>query len=345
MAVVIPVRNGEATLGPLLRDLHGQSYPATRYEVIVVDDHSTDGTAAVVRNMQGNWPELRYEALTEAVGKKQAIQHGVHASRSEVVVTTDADARCGPGRLTAIAHYWMRVVPDMVLMPVHTLRVRGPLGCYQYHEQLALQAATAGSALSGHPVLANGANMAFSREVFMELGGYGPDRWASGDDLFLLKRMCDARRKVIYLLDADATVLVRPALGFSEFLSQRIRWAGKMRAIRQVPGTLAGVFVLLFPWLLLISSVHVWQDEEAIARNVAIGILFVAWFLWLLPILRLNRAMGRFFNNPVTDRTASGPTLRHAAEALLALLGFTLLAPIIAILSIFVRPMWKGRRI
>lgn len=346
ITVVVPVRDGADTIAPLLQDFYRQSYPKEQYEVIVVDDHSTDGTADIVRSMQRAWPGLRYEALGDTQGKKQGIVRGVKEATGEVILTTDADVRCGPAHLASLADHWSREKPDMVLMPVFTERGSGFLGLLQYHEQMAFQAATAGSAMEGRPLLANGANLVFTRKAFFENGGFHGDRWASGDDLFLLKRMLRAGRKVSYLRDIEAAVSVRPEPDLAAAFSQRMRWAGKMRAVRQVTGSLAAAVVVLFPWFLVgVTTVVVQQVQVGDRLVYTWALLIGAWLLWVVPIVRLSGTMAAFFAPLQRAEDRERPSWMHAAGAILSLLAFSVMAPIIAILSIFVHPTWKGRRI
>jgi cellulose synthase/poly-beta-1,6-N-acetylglucosamine synthase-like glycosyltransferase len=194
--------------------------------------------------------------------------------------------------------------------------------------------------LDGAPLLANGANMAFTREAFFALRGFEGDRWASGDDMLLLKRMLRAKRPVSYLFDPCVMVTVPPEPDWCGFLAQRLRWAGKMRAYRNTPGFIAGLFAFLFPWALFVLVVHV-------VRNVTIGESFLyTWafvlgtlLLWISPIIRIVATMKRAF-------CSDDPTgIRGALSTTTALAAFVVYAPVIAMLSLFIRPRWKGRRV
>jgi len=344
ITVLIPARNAAATIIPLLQDLHAQRYPREAFEVLVVDDHSSDGTAAAVQGLARTWPGLRLIPAESGEGKKAAIMQGVEEATGTVVLVTDADVRCGPGRLARIAACWQQEQPALLLMPVFTTGGKGLLGWLQRKEQAALQAATVGSAMGGRPVLANGANMAFTRDAFRYVGGFAGDRRASGDDMFLLQRMRKNRQKVSFLAHPDVLVRVQPEETWGGFVAQRLRWAGKMWAYREGAGLLAAGTAVLFPWFLL--AITVWLSE-----NVRIGqglfytftFLAAAWLVWLVPILRLVSAMERSFAN--ADGAADRPRADGAWSTLPALLLFTIHAPVIAIVSIFVRPTWKGRRI
>ncbi len=338
VTVIVPARNEASTLVPLLQDLHAQHYAKECCEVIVVNDHSEDGTTAIVTSMMRTWPQLRL-IVAEGEGKKNAIARGVLQAKGELILVTDADTRCGPRRVGSLAGHWRSSPTDLVLMPVATKGGDGLLAMLQREEQLALQGATAGSALDGAPMLANGANMAFTPEMFFAVNGFQGDRWASGDDMLLLKRALGAGRQVSYLLDPDVVVTTAPGPTLRSFVAQRLRWAGKMRAYSNTAAFAVGLFALLMPWALAAITI-------CIARNISVGesalytwaLLLGAWLSWALPIIRLVNGMRTFFGSNDGDRDE-----RNALRTLTALAAFTIYAPSIAIASLFVRPKWKGR--
>jgi cellulose synthase/poly-beta-1,6-N-acetylglucosamine synthase-like glycosyltransferase len=346
ISVLVPARNATGTIVPLLQDLHAQQYPRELYEVLVIDDGSDDGTATRVADMAHTWPGLRVLQLIAGKGKKAAIARGVQEAQGVLVLVTDADARCGPGRLKALADGYGAAPADLLLLPVRTVGGEGLAAAVQRIEQTALQAAACASALGGRPVLASGANMAFRRDAFLAVGGYDGDRRASGDDMFLLQRMRRHERPVGYLADARAVVTVAPEPGWSAFFSQRIRWAGKMWAYRDPAGMFAGLLAVAFPWALLALSLVAMRSVVELDDLFHPALLLpAAWALWAVPIVRLVRAMDDFFGSAGREAGSDQKGDRSGIRILLTLLAFTLYAPVIAILSIFVRPIWRGRRI
>ncbi|MGV3641832.1 MAG: glycosyltransferase, partial [Adhaeribacter sp.] len=107
LSVIIPVRNEETNISQLLQDLARQTYPAQSFEVLVVDDSSTDGTPGRVlafQNQAGYALRLLHLAQTGAgTGKKQAVAAGVRQARGELLVFTDGDCRVQPQWLRHLA--------------------------------------------------------------------------------------------------------------------------------------------------------------------------------------------------------------------------------------------------
>lgn len=340
VSVVVPARNAGETLTPLLQDLHAQQWPKEMLEVLVVDDGSTDGTAALVRSMARTWPGLRLIGCP-GEGKKAAITQGVEEARGEWVVLTDADARCGPERVRRIMDCVAAGGPDLVLMPVATVGQAGMLQALQAEEQAAMMGMAAATALQGAPLLANGANMAFRKAAFRAVGGYSGDKWASGDDVFLLRRMLKAGRAVHYLLQPEVLVSVEAERGFRAFWRQRLRWAGKMRGVGGAWKWVA-LAALLWPWFLLfVTCAFSVRDRMAQNFGASLMLLTAAWLLWLLPVTALVREVHRFQGAV----GAAAPPHLGALRCMLCYAAFHVYSPVIAAASVVVRPKWKGRRV
>lgn len=91
-SVVIPTYNRARFIGPCLDSLLAQDYPAERYEIIVVDDGSTDDTESVVRERA----EVRYLRQERTLGPGAARNRGIAEARGDIVIFTDSDALAPP---------------------------------------------------------------------------------------------------------------------------------------------------------------------------------------------------------------------------------------------------------
>jgi glycosyltransferase involved in cell wall biosynthesis len=97
VSVVVPVRNAEGSIGEFLATLAAQTLPRERFEVIVVDDASTDRTGEAAR-ASGTATVLRTATWSGAYGARNV---GLRAARGEVIALTDADCRPRPHWLEA----------------------------------------------------------------------------------------------------------------------------------------------------------------------------------------------------------------------------------------------------
>jgi dolichyl-phosphate beta-glucosyltransferase len=92
LSVVVPAYNETHRLPETLRDLrHYLDANFAKYEVIIVDDGSKDGTPNMVREYQGAWPQLRLLVQPRNIGKGAAVKRGMLAATCDLVMFTDAD--------------------------------------------------------------------------------------------------------------------------------------------------------------------------------------------------------------------------------------------------------------
>ncbi|OJW77431.1 MAG: hypothetical protein BGO69_17910 [Bacteroidetes bacterium 46-16] len=235
ISVIIPARNEEQNIGDCIRSILSQNYPAELFEIIVVDDHSEDNTAATVNSFQE--PNVycidlaAYVNETEALNsyKKKALSTGIMASEGDVVVTTDADCLAKPGWLSLIAALYQRTGAVMIVAPVNLSSDRSVLQVFQSIDFMSMQGITAAAQRLGMGNMANGANLAFSRAAYESVDGYaGIDHMASGDDYLLMVKLQNAYPgRIAYLKSTDAIVSTTPQHTWRGFLRQRIRWASK----------------------------------------------------------------------------------------------------------------------
>ena len=107
ISVIIAARNEEKNIETCLNSVLSQQYPPDRFEVIVIDDHSTDATFSVVRRLQNHYQNLKLLSANEKThGKISALEKGIEEAKGELIVTTDADCVVHPLWLaTFISHY------------------------------------------------------------------------------------------------------------------------------------------------------------------------------------------------------------------------------------------------
>jgi cellulose synthase/poly-beta-1,6-N-acetylglucosamine synthase-like glycosyltransferase len=236
VSVIIPARNEENTIGNCLEDISHQDFPKDLMEVIVVDDSSTDGTYGSIEAFIRDHPGLKLHLLKNGSGavsaafKKQAIETGILKATGDLIITTDADTRSGPGWISSIVSYYEKRKPKMILGPVGFLNDTGFFRGFQSAEFAGLMGTTGGACNIGLPLMCNGANLAYEREAFVMTGGYKNDRSIiSGDDLFLMMRIRKmyGNRAIHFLKEEKAIVWTEPKNNLRDFVQQRLRWVSK----------------------------------------------------------------------------------------------------------------------
>jgi glycosyltransferase involved in cell wall biosynthesis len=101
LSLVIPVYNERANLDLLMEEVSG-ALAGRRYEIIAVDDGSTDGSLEALRGLQRRHPELRVIAFEANAGQTAAFAAGFRAARAPIVVTMDADLQNDPADVPAL---------------------------------------------------------------------------------------------------------------------------------------------------------------------------------------------------------------------------------------------------
>jgi biofilm PGA synthesis N-glycosyltransferase PgaC len=288
VTVVIAARNEASNIANLLNDLEHQTMP--NFEVVVVDDHSDDDTAAIARTFSGNSRyALEVVCLESTAGKKAAVTTGVYRAHGSIIITTDADCRLGPRWIEGMVASFEPNV-KFVSGGVRIGRTDTFSAQLQAAEFASLIGVGASAIGLGHPILCNGANMAFRRDAFLKVGGYsGNDHIASGDDVFLLQKIHrHYPGSVVFCRNSDAVVETR-AVPWRQFFSQRIRWGAKWKHAGSLAMRALALFIgcIHLSWLILVPALIV---SGVVVEPVTL--LLIKALLEMLYLRRVHRFTG-----------------------------------------------------
>lgn len=262
VSVVVAARNEAEGIQLLLESLRHQNYPDSLWEGIIVDDHSDDTTADLVFDFieHHNLSNIKVVVSTGS-GKKSAIETGVEIAKGEWVLQTDADCIAGPSWVSSMAGYMNNEI-RFVSGPIRLTPGNSWFERLQALEMLGLVTLGAGSMLAGFPNMANGANMGYHRQTFLELGGFGSSREiASGDDEFMVQSIHQAfPGGLTFAKNPEAIIETTTISTWSGFRSQRIRWVSKAKSYinrsTNLIQLMAWLGFLTFPWWLMISMTN-----------------------------------------------------------------------------------------
>ncbi|HUC81430.1 MAG TPA: glycosyltransferase [Flavisolibacter sp.] len=230
LSVIIAARNEEATLPQLIEDLKVQSYASHLFEVIVVNDHSTDNTAAIAESFDDrNWKMILPNVAANVSSKKTAIASGIEKAKGELLLITDADCRVKKDWLKTISSFYEEKGAAFIAAPVKFTHDNSLPQIFQVLDFITLQGITAASVASGTHTMCNGANLAYTKKAFSEVNGFaGIDKVATGDDMLLMHKIWKAHpQNVHYLKSGEAIVETASMKTWKDFLMQRRRWASK----------------------------------------------------------------------------------------------------------------------
>jgi len=255
VSVVIACRNEEDHLPQLLKTLSDQNYPSHLYEVIVVNDNSTDQTYKIASSFTGS---CSFKTINNnGTGKKKALETGINTATGKLIITTDADCSMGKDWIRTIVSFYEKEKPGLIICPVQLKSSKGFFGKFQELEFLSLQGITAGTANRENGTMCNGANLAFNKEAYLNHSGNLHPEIATGDDIFLLHSFKkDPQVKILWLESLCALVTTESAASLISFLKQRKRWISKSNSYTDRYSILLGIvtFVTILATLFLLIA-------------------------------------------------------------------------------------------
>ena len=288
VSVVVACRNEEERMLQLLKSISEQDYPPQLFQVIIVNDNSSDRTAEIVSDFNG--PGTILIINNKGTGKKQAIKTGISKASGKLIITTDADCRMGKSWVRTIAAFYEKHNPDMIICPVQIEPSRGFFGRFQELEFLGLQGITAGSAFTGDGTMCNGANLAFSKEAYLNNAHNLNFDEASGDDVFFLHSLKKQKgSEILWLESPFAIVTTAPSLSALSYLRQRSRWISKSKSYSDPFSILLGI--VTFVTILLQLSLLV---AGFINQNYMLVFLIVFLIKSVPDFLILRNTSGRY---------------------------------------------------
>lgn len=291
-SIIIPARNESDNIEKCIQSILAQDYPL--YEILVVDDHSTDDTAQLVLELAKRFPQVQLIHLKDHLAgkathafKKRAIEIAVEKSKGTWIVTTDADCIVPPHWLQYFNSMIQKNNPVFIAAPViFTLNGRFS-GQFQVLDFLSLQGITAAAVSASSLSMCNGANLAYSKNAFESVGKFsGIDQLASGDDMLLMHKMKKQfPNQLAYLFNQQMIVQTAPMPNWNSFIHQRIRWASKADSYNDPK---------IFSVLLM-----VYLFNASLLLGLLAGIVYTEIFIWTLWIIAIKTLIELYFLLPV----------------------------------------------
>ena len=266
VTVIIPARNESANIKACLSSLMAQTYPQSLMEIIVVDDASEDDTAEIVKNFPVKLIRNHPKPGTIAF-KKQAIATGISQASGALILTTDADCIVANTWVSTMVNTLQSQRAYMVTGPVKMMPGNPFLSMFQSLDFAILQGITAASIGSGMHDMSSGANRAYVKSFYHEVGGFnGIDDIASGDDMLLMQKFsAQYPGSIGYAFSTDALVSTKTEPTWTLFLQQRIRWASK--ATRYKDPVLFRILLLVYVvnlWIIALLVMGIWSHRAFI---------------------------------------------------------------------------------
>ena len=334
--VVIPFRNEALHLPKLLTSISELNYPKSLYEVILVNDESSDQSETLVEtyiNSENKKYKINNIRLVKNnrqsnSPKKDAIATAIGLSKFNWIITSDADCILPKYWLDTFDEYLQSYDCNCIVGPVTFTNNNSFFKRFQNLDFLSLQGATIGGFGVKQPFMCNGANFAYKKSVYTALKGFNENNHiASGDDIFLLEKFLKHNSKnVHYLKSSKALVLTHPELDLKSLIQQRLRWASKTSKYNNWFAKLVGlvVFSTNLTCILLIPLV----SFQFLNLKTAFTLFMIKVCIDFLLLFKATR----FFNQE-----------RLLISYLFSSIIYPIFSVYVAILSLFKSYRWKGR--
>ena len=278
VSVVIAARNEEKNIKPLIKSLLKQSYPKNKFEVIIINDRSTDNTLKILNQSKTFLSQLLIlNVKTTPIGwapKKWALKFGIDQSNGEIILQTDADC--------IVPQKWIeKIVTQFSDKSVGFVAAPSPMGSSNslidklfFLDSMAQDAISASGFLNNIALTCSGRNISFRKAIYNHVDGYvGTESIPSGDDDLLMHKIYNLYKyKMIFLLSKDVVVLSDAPKTFKQFLLQRMRFASKGLLYYKIDTNT--IFRLILP-LILITNIFCFYFLICFLNNPTIYLLIL----------------------------------------------------------------------
>ena len=259
ISVIIAARNERNSIGSCLAALMEQDYQPELFEVVIADDRSDDGTSEVLSRFATFWDNLkilRIDKVPEDVSpKKHALSKAIACARGEIILQTDADCLVPRTWITGMVS---RFTEGIMMVTGVAPYFPGPglVNSFVRHEYLWNIALSAGSIALGYGSHASARNLAFRKDVFKRIEGYGEmKKIMSGDDTLLLHRIQKMNKSgVVTMPDKSTHVYSNSPGDFRSFTRQRNRHMSTGKYFNPV---LIGTGLIVYGFHILMFSLFI----------------------------------------------------------------------------------------
>ena len=287
LSILIIARDEEKQIKSCLTSIVDNSYPSDHYEIILIDDHSTDRTIACAQSL--NISNLRIIELSHHLSgsdltahKKAAQKLGVELATNGIILQTDADC--------FVPRTWIQTMSSyldehrFVTGPIK-ITGKGFLSNWQLYDGLLTVLGTFAGIYKKLWYSSNAGNMAFYKSDFNEFVNKGYSPGASGDDIFFVNFLASQNSKIAFANTKSAVVSTAAEPTASSLFSQRLRWATKTKAYPNngIQILMASVFIFYAIVLLLFLSLPFLTTQLLYFLVIGVFIKWITDLILLVP--------------------------------------------------------------
>ncbi|MBP7214762.1 MAG: glycosyltransferase [Candidatus Kapabacteria bacterium] len=230
VSVIVPARNEENVIEECIESIANSNYPKDKFEIIAVNDRSTDNTQEKLDLLKKHIPNLKVFQVDENInhsnlkGKQGALNYGIKQSQNDLILFTDADCVVPPDWIQIISQLYNS--PNIGLVSSYTMVEGSKLfDKIQSLEWILLCAMASAGIGFGIPLGCYGNNLSVRKKNYEEIGGYESLKFTTNEDLSLLLNIHRAGHSVHYVCDIGSCIKTKPVHSFSDYISQHKRWS------------------------------------------------------------------------------------------------------------------------
>ncbi|MBQ1696975.1 MAG: glycosyltransferase [Bacteroidales bacterium] len=267
--IIVSAKNESQNITKFLDSIKAQTLDGAH--LILIDDNSTDNTYDLAAARQ----DVDITLLKNTgKGKKQALNFGISHSKADYILSTDADCFPQPRWAETLIAAAQNVDADMIMAPVI---IEAPDKSKMFQrlwqaESFALITITAGTCISGSPVMCNGGNIGYRSTFIKKSIGDINGKYASGDDMFMMESAGRQHKRFVYAKNPDAVIRTDGVENLHQLLNQRARWVSKT-------GGYTDSYILFFAFAILLGNM------AAIAAPIFAAFNLMGWGTAALSLL------------------------------------------------------------
>ncbi|MDR2834961.1 MAG: glycosyltransferase [Bacteroidales bacterium] len=324
ISIIVAFRNEEINILNLCNSLLNQK-KVVDFEIIFINDHSIDKSLELLSNFE---PKIIIVNLPEnLLGKKEALRYGLKFAKGEILLFTDADCIVPENWANSMCNYLIKNSLQMLCAPVEFISEKGFLNKIFQLEFLSMTGSGAAGFFINCPFICNGANYAIRKEIFVEASYFFNDKFSSGDDVFLLHYVSE-KYKIDFIKSKDTIIKTIAPKNLRVFFLQRIRWASKTSGYKNVMTIFTLIINVLYNIIILLTCILIILKNNFFIIFITLFIIkFIVDLIFMIPILYFHEKMNLLKYIPI----------------MIFLYPFYVI--ITGILSLFLKPKWKGRKI
>jgi len=294
VTIIVAARDEKENILECMRSLDNLIYPEEKLEIILINDHSTDGTGEIIESFIQDNPKFKAIIPSEQVGtlkgKSNALANAIKIASGEIILTTDADCTVSPTWAKTIASYFQKNIG--FVGGFTTQNSDTTFGGMQAIDFIYLITIASGSQNIGKPLSCIGNNMAYRKSIYEEIGGYENLKFSVTEDFNMLMAINKNKKyKIIYPLDEGSLVTSKPCPDFKTLYWQKKRWG-----VGGMDSDFIGYLIMAWGFITHAAMILTPLFFSLTALYLCLFKIFIDYF-FVYPVfkkLKLNMKFGHF---------------------------------------------------